>query len=42
VAHLALTHLWPGTSRDAARTAAEAAYSGPVSIAAPGLTLDLS
>lgn len=42
VAHLALTHLWPGTSRDAARTAAEAAYPGPVSIAAPGLTLDLS
>jgi ribonuclease BN (tRNA processing enzyme) len=41
-AHLALTHLWPGTSRDAARTAAEAAYPGPVSIAAPGLTLDLS
>ena len=41
VAHLALTHLWPGASRDAARTAAEAAYPGPVSIAAPGLTLDL-
>jgi len=42
VAHLTLTHLWPGTSRDAARTAAEAAYPGPVSIAAPGLTFDLS
>ncbi len=41
VGHLALTHLWPGTSRDAARTAAEAAYHGPVSIAVPGLTLDL-
>jgi ribonuclease BN (tRNA processing enzyme) len=42
VAHLALTHLWPGASRDAARAAAEAAYHGPVSIAASGLTLDLS
>jgi ribonuclease BN (tRNA processing enzyme) len=41
-ARLVLTHLWPGTSHDAARTAAEAAYSGPVSIAVPGLTLDLS
>ena len=42
VAHLALTHLWPGTSHDAARTAAAAAYRGPVSVAVPGLSLDLS
>jgi ribonuclease BN (tRNA processing enzyme) len=42
VARLVLTHLWPGTSRDAARTAAAAEYHGPVSIAAPGLSLDLS
>ena len=40
-AHLVLTHLWPGTSRDAARTAAAAGYHGPISVAAPGLTLDL-
>lgn len=42
VARLALTHLWPGTSRDAAHAAATAAYHGPVSVAAPGLTFDLS
>jgi ribonuclease BN (tRNA processing enzyme) len=41
VAHLALTHLWPGTSRDAARTAAAAGYHGQISVAAPGLSLDL-
>jgi ribonuclease BN (tRNA processing enzyme) len=41
VAHLALTHLWPGTSHDAAHTEAAAGYDGPVSIAAPGLSLEL-
>jgi ribonuclease BN (tRNA processing enzyme) len=41
-AHLVLTHLWPGSSRDAAHAAAAAEYRGPVSIAASGLTLDLS
>jgi ribonuclease BN (tRNA processing enzyme) len=41
VAHLALTHLWPGTSHDAARTAAAARYDGPISVATPGLTLDI-
>jgi ribonuclease BN (tRNA processing enzyme) len=41
-AHLALTHLWPGSSRDAARTAAAAEYDGPVSVATPGLSLELS
>jgi ribonuclease BN (tRNA processing enzyme) len=41
VAHLALTHLWPGTSHDAARTAAAAGYDGPVSVAAPGLSFEL-
>jgi len=40
-AQLALTHLRPGTSRDAARTAASAEYDGPVSVAAPGLSLEL-
>lgn len=40
-AQLALTHLWPGTSRDAALTAAAAGYDGPVSVAAPGLSLVL-
>ncbi len=41
VAQLTLTHLWPGTSRDAARTAAAAGYDGPVSVAIPGLSLEL-
>jgi hypothetical protein len=41
VAQLTLTHLWPGTSRDAARTAAAAGYDGPVSVAVPGLSLEL-
>lgn len=41
-AHLVLTHLWPGTSRHAARTAAAAGYDGQISVAAPGLSLDLS
>jgi ribonuclease BN (tRNA processing enzyme) len=41
-AHLTLTHLWPGSSREAARSAAAAEYDGPVSVAAPGLFLDLS
>jgi ribonuclease BN (tRNA processing enzyme) len=42
VAHLALTHLRPGTSHDTARTAAAAGYRGPVSVAVPGMSLDLS
>jgi ribonuclease BN (tRNA processing enzyme) len=42
VAHLVLTHLWPGTSHHAAYTAAAAAYHGQISVAAPGLSLDLS
>jgi ribonuclease BN (tRNA processing enzyme) len=40
-AQLILTHLWPGASRDAARTAAAAGYDGPISVAAPGLSLEL-
>ena len=40
-AHLALTHLWPGTSHQAARAAAAAQYHGQISVAAPGLSLDL-
>jgi ribonuclease BN (tRNA processing enzyme) len=41
VAHLALTHLWPGTSHDTARTEAAAGYHGQISVAAPGLSLEL-
>jgi ribonuclease BN (tRNA processing enzyme) len=40
-AHLTLTHLWPGTSHQAARAAAAAAYHGQISVATPGLSLDL-
>jgi hypothetical protein len=40
-AQLVLTHLWPGSSRDAALTAAAAEYHGLVSVAAAGLSLDL-
>ena len=40
-AHLALTHLWPGTSHQAARAAAAAQYHGQISVATPGLSLDL-
>lgn len=38
---LLLTHLWPGTSPDAARQAAAAAFGGPVAVASAGLTADL-
>jgi ribonuclease BN (tRNA processing enzyme) len=41
VAHLALTHLWPGTSHHTARTEAAAGYDGQISVAAPGLSLEL-
>jgi ribonuclease BN (tRNA processing enzyme) len=40
--HLMLTHLWPGTDHDAARSAAAARYDGTTSVAAPGLTLEAS
>jgi Polyketide cyclase / dehydrase and lipid transport len=40
-AQLALTHLWPGTSHQAARAAATAQYHGQISVATPGLSLDL-
>jgi ribonuclease BN (tRNA processing enzyme) len=40
-AQLTLTHLWPGTSHQAARTAAAARYHGQISVATPGLSLDL-
>jgi ribonuclease BN (tRNA processing enzyme) len=39
--HLVLTHLWPGTDHQAARTAAQASYDGGITIATPGLTIDL-
>jgi ribonuclease BN (tRNA processing enzyme) len=38
---LMLTHLWPGTSRAAARAAAEHSFAGPVEVASPELTVDL-
>lgn len=38
---LVLTHLWPGTAREAAREAAAATYRGPVSVARPGQVIDL-
>jgi ribonuclease BN (tRNA processing enzyme) len=38
---LLLTHLWPGTDPAAALAAAGESYPGPVSVARPGLTLDL-
>ncbi len=38
---LLLTHLWPGTDQDAARTAAADHYAGDVAVATPGLAVDL-
>jgi ribonuclease BN (tRNA processing enzyme) len=40
-AHLALTHLWPGTSHDTARAEAAAGYDGQISVATRGLSLEL-
>ena len=39
---LMLTHLFPGTSPQAARAAAAAGYDGEISVAAAGLVVDLS
>ncbi len=39
--HLVLTHLWPGTDATTAHTAAAAAFSGPIDVAAPGLSIDV-
>ncbi|MFG1868082.1 MBL fold metallo-hydrolase [Micromonospora arborensis] len=36
-----LTHLWPGTSPDAAVAAARRAFRGPVGVARPGLVVDV-
>jgi hypothetical protein len=36
-----LTHLWPGADRWAACEAAAGTYRGPVSVARPGLVIDL-
>jgi ribonuclease BN (tRNA processing enzyme) len=38
--HLLLTHLWPGTDPDAARTAAARAFPGRLEVAAAGLMID--
>ena len=41
VGHLLLTHLLPGTDQAAAQAAASTRYGGQLSVAAPGLVLDL-
>ena len=41
VEQLVLTHLWPGTDPGAARHAAGRRFHGPISVAVPGLMLDL-
>ena len=38
---LILTHLWPGTSHAAARSAAQSAFPGEIAVAAGGLAIDL-
>jgi ribonuclease BN (tRNA processing enzyme) len=42
VRRLMLTHLWPGTDPQAARSAAGIGYGGPIDVAAPDLTVDLA
>jgi ribonuclease BN (tRNA processing enzyme) len=39
---LLLTHLWPGSSREAALAAAGSAFGGDIAVAAGGVTADLS
>jgi ribonuclease BN (tRNA processing enzyme) len=41
VGRLLLTHLWPGTSAEAALEAARAAYAGPIDVARSGLVIDI-
>lgn len=41
VGRLVLTHLWPGTDVDAARSAARTSYAGPIDVAQPGLVIDI-
>lgn len=41
VGHLVLTHLWPDMNPDAVAVAARRSYDGPVSVAVPGLTIDV-
>ncbi len=42
VRHLVLTHLWPGTDPRAAHQAAVRAYDGLITVARPGLIIDLT
>jgi len=42
VRHLVLTHLWPGTDPRAAHQAAVGAYDGLITVARPGLIIDLT
>jgi hypothetical protein len=37
-----LTHLWPGTSREASLEAARTAFSGEITVGAGGLVVDLA
>jgi ribonuclease BN (tRNA processing enzyme) len=41
VGRLVLTHLWPGSDPVLAQERAARAYSGPISVAVPELTVDL-
>lgn len=41
VGQLMVTHLWPGTPPEQAVAAAQAGYAGPVSVAGPGVTVDV-
>jgi ribonuclease BN (tRNA processing enzyme) len=42
VGRLCLTHLWPGSDRDAAAALARESYAGPVSVATAGMAIELS
>ncbi len=41
VAHLILTHLWPGSDPNASLAAARTRFDGQISVAGPGLVVDL-
>jgi ribonuclease BN (tRNA processing enzyme) len=41
VTELMLTHLWPGHDPDPALAAARRGFAGPVTVARPGVTIDL-
>ena len=39
---LLLTHLWPGTDREASRAAATRSFQGPIAVTLPGTMVDLA